>query len=715
MIFCQRFPSRVQYYFVMMMQKKKLFAKLFKNQKGQVALFVALIFQVLFAFFAMLINVGLLVHHKINLQNSVDLAAYYGAMKQAEILNFVAHTNYQIRQSWKLLSYRYRHIGNFGYLAYQGIEDNTNSVGVDLPTFCTLYYPFTHMNPSDSTKENYCKDNERAMSIPLPGKPSFVSGNFVVNPFIAFQSGVINFSEAVRQQVKSDCAQKSPLSIYSLYRFIFAYKLDVYNRKKILYKMANRMSKSTDDFKDFDGESVKEGVEKTLKNNLTYQNKEAKDLEIKFFNSMGAGECRSLGGDEMPPGWLNEISVYPVYQAFVGVCHGGTSVNYVPRLINANGFDPANEPDLTGSPFWPNIKGMNPYVQEPDGSNPAQKMWKSTLGFEKNPWCMSYVGVEAKTTPQIPFSPFGQVTLRAKAYAKPFGGSVGPWYKKQWSQSSKMSDQGDDVEKISPTRIIPPDSFADTSDPRLRADYPRYIGDDIGTKSRMNITQFNSVIKKHYSGMQMDLRWWDEIVDPNRWIDSPGTDGDILAWDIDKNSPPPVMRDAELAVIAPTNFDAAYFSIEPDFYRNYYLRLINSKSSENQFDFNIRGDLGMRKNTEGWKIWSIKEMIKRVQDKNIIDVQNILKYYVKAWPELLTGFKAKGPEEPSLSPDYFGKCENASIPDDRGPEFATTGNCYAGGRVGYSVKIVDGEYLRKSDLELGGKGVTGSIKNQPGF
>ncbi len=36
--------------------------KIIQNQKGQVAIFVALIFQVIFVFFAILINVGLLVH-----------------------------------------------------------------------------------------------------------------------------------------------------------------------------------------------------------------------------------------------------------------------------------------------------------------------------------------------------------------------------------------------------------------------------------------------------------------------------------------------------------------------------------------------------------------------------------------------------------------------------------------------------------------------------
>src|ERR1035437_6044891 len=85
-----------------------------RNQRGQAAILVALMFNVLFVFFAMTINVALVVHDKINLQNSADLAAYYAAAKQAEILDVIAHENYMIRQAWKLLSWRYRVLGTMG-------------------------------------------------------------------------------------------------------------------------------------------------------------------------------------------------------------------------------------------------------------------------------------------------------------------------------------------------------------------------------------------------------------------------------------------------------------------------------------------------------------------------------------------------------------------------------------------------------------------------
>ena len=87
-----------------------------RTATGQMAIFAILIFQSLFFLFAMSLNVALVVHDKINLQNSADLAAYYGAMKQAEMMNAIAHINYQIRQSWKLLAWRYRVLLRAGIL-----------------------------------------------------------------------------------------------------------------------------------------------------------------------------------------------------------------------------------------------------------------------------------------------------------------------------------------------------------------------------------------------------------------------------------------------------------------------------------------------------------------------------------------------------------------------------------------------------------------------
>ena len=85
-----------------------------KLKRGQIVVFMVLIFQMLFVFISMMVNIGLVVHDKINLQNAVDLSAIYGAQRQAEILNALAHINYQIRQSYKLMAWRYFILGNLG-------------------------------------------------------------------------------------------------------------------------------------------------------------------------------------------------------------------------------------------------------------------------------------------------------------------------------------------------------------------------------------------------------------------------------------------------------------------------------------------------------------------------------------------------------------------------------------------------------------------------
>ena len=149
---------------------------LITGNKGQVALFVALIFQVLFLFFAMIVNVGLVVHHKINLQSSADMAAYYGAMKQAELLNTIGHINYQMRQSWKLLAWRYRVLGAAGdelrhpykyWGSDKGIKPNMDSEdsndtngNFSQPPFCITYNPFNEsiVPPGEST----CKKTARS-------------------------------------------------------------------------------------------------------------------------------------------------------------------------------------------------------------------------------------------------------------------------------------------------------------------------------------------------------------------------------------------------------------------------------------------------------------------------------------------------------------------------------------------------------------------------
>ena len=70
------------------------------------------------------------------------MAAYYGAKQQAEVLNAMAHINYQMRQNWKLLAWRYRVLGT---LVQDAGQHNSHPPG-SLPYWC----------PQNKTKNIHC-------------------------------------------------------------------------------------------------------------------------------------------------------------------------------------------------------------------------------------------------------------------------------------------------------------------------------------------------------------------------------------------------------------------------------------------------------------------------------------------------------------------------------------------------------------------------------
>ena len=688
-----------------------------ENQRGQVAIFVAFVFQVLFVFFAMIVNVGLLVHHKINLQNSVDFAAYYGAMKQAETLNAIAHINYQIRQSYKLMMFRYRELGTAGdlenhpWLSQQRTFRPGNEVESALtykPSYCISYTPFDFMGNT----ETYCK-NAGGVNIPLPGRINLVSSNFLVSPILSFQNQVQQAFELATQKGIDACKRSSNIAYYSLARFVYGYKMDIATRKRTIIKLANDLSQANNDFKDIDGLSVRDGVKMVLEKNLTPQNKEGlKATDFRFLNSMGGGSCGAGGGEMSPPAWLQEVFVMPLYLVMEADCPNmseNVRIQFLPKFINSG--RPTDRPSQANyDPVYANsIDQLLPYVQEPSSASALGALYRTSMGFEKNPWCMSYIAVEAETTPSLPFSPLGSVRLKARAFAKPFGGRIGPWHREKWSSGALYSDQGKEADPLLPERVLPTNTQPELAADRNRGNYSRFIGDTLGVNSKMFSGYMAKGIYGAVANQVLSLSWWDHLTEDGQGIEKLGSPGNTLAWDKRNNTAPGRMRELETMVVAPNQFEAAYYSIEPDFYRNYLVRLLKR---ENEFGFNILGDHGSIKTSgdKRLKEFSVKEQVKTLRESGLLDGGSVLTYFVREFGELLTSYQSLSPKQHILDESRFGQC-SLPVPDEAPAERATPGNCIEGGRTGYAVKIVDGEFLKRTDLELGGPGVSGAIKN----
>ena len=725
---------------------KRFWSQLRGNQRGQVALFIALIFQVLFVFFAMMINVGLLVHHKINLQNSVDLAAYYGAMKQAETLNVIAHTNYQIRQSWKLLNFRTRQLGGYG--ASQGAQTFPGRVlGQSPPAdqfsnlapgFCIVYPLFnTVANTGDYCKASGTWGNGNNVSLEFQHPTAPVTNNpllalvSVLDPGIAaFFGSIAAAFNSVSNTLQASCSVATEINYFTLGRFVYAYKRDISTRKRLILSLASNMSRSDANGPlDIDGQPYKTGIQQTLLKNLTYQNKTGL-TEIKFYNSLSNSRCSApttgnLGYSR--PFWISEINVYPYYYALLSECPGNQTTLSITE-IHADGT-PQVQYSLNptkDTQNGPKYAAANKFFHDNTEEEGVPSYYNTSIGFEKNPWCPAFVGVEAQAKPEIPFSPFGSITLKATAYAKPFGGTIGPWYAKSWPSPTSAISGTDaaDVAMNLPRWLPPANPSPEIPFPSQGAmiDYPRYVGDGIGSRSSLTEWAFGEAITSYFGNKNppiMSLGWWTGLADNNDLIEKPGTSGDILAYSsTDSNSQ--MMRELEVAAISPDQYDVSYYSIEPDFYDNYLTRLTASSAYSTLGQMQgvpLRGDLGSRMNDSTLKKFSVLDQISTLQKSKLYPfVTSSANYYVQNtgnFREYLTGFKNwVSATTPTPLSQIFGKCSTPlSVPSS--PGVATTGMCNGGGRVGYSVKLVDQDVVQSSAQlsGVGGAGTSGQILN----
>ena len=526
----------------------------FLGQKGQMALFVALIFQVLFVLFSMVVNVGLLIHHKINLQNSVDLAAYYGAQKQAEMLNALAHINYQIRQSWKLLSWRVRVDGSVGYymqgpgrgfLAYGDINQDNKpyTLLAEVPPFTCVSHPNGWLWESGDPT-NWCY--RPGLSVPRISVSEVIGG---LSSGAAFANAVLSRSDAIAfDRIQQDnCEAIGRINWRTAALYLVAYRLEQAMRKEALYLLAHNLSRNLQHgggILDVKGGSVYEGMFKTLKKNLSSANRKGL-TRARFFNSLSSPRCRGTSSREKPPHWLSEINVIPLVLYAESICGGPSSIIRLKLLSEGKSRHANNSND----------ESLDILAQESSG------LLQSSLGVEKNPWCMAYTGVEVSTKPRVPFSPFGAISLRARAFAKPFGGRMGPWFHAKWPRDSFFS-KGESRTRTDPhlpPRIIsgdpPPDDPRDfRTTQQFIPNYSRYVGDPVGLKSLFFL---NKMLEKvAFSSKSKQWHDWAHILEGKG----------LLISDLTNSG----NRNLEIANVAPNLFDAHYYSIQPDFFKVYW-------------------------------------------------------------------------------------------------------------------------------------------------
>ncbi len=648
------------------------------KESGQMAIFIALIFQVLFVLFAMIINVGMIVHDKINLQNSVDLAAYYAAQRQAEQLNAIAHSNYQIRQAWKLLSWRVRVLGDLGN------DEHPMNQPLGTPSDTQTVASTTNPYPTVCIKNNLWENNGgqnlcHSTQLTIPEIPSVP----LIAAFLPWNIVATAKVDQYKNDFNSSCNGAGPANYEMAVRWISGFRMQVRKSKVHIREIADMMSSSASDFRDIRGDLVSDGVQQTLLNNLTRANRDSLGKNFHIFNSLASGGGRK--------NWLNEIVIYPNFPyidfAASGPCAGS------PKWISMNSGIPNN---CSNCAPW-----METARTEPPDPNDE---YHSILGFEKNPWAMAYVGVTAQTAPTKPFLPFGKpITLTATAFAQPFGGRVGPWMYKNWQTGAFKSSGNFPAERVDQLVPEPVDQnqlaalgsaqYANLAIPN----YSRFPGDSLGLRSKLALT----VMRKSFlsKGGTILLSYYAEIPD--------GTGTDNLPQITQANIPGiqiqslgqtgmPWIREYEVAAMAPDLFDITYFSIDPRYAENY---IPNKSTPLNQGNY----DWGANAQTIYTNIEN------HIAAANAIDDPNMAFYMVNDKSQLLTAWLPTDAYKyfpTNAFPELFGVCKAEG-------KYPVPG-CAQGGRVGYSVRIISRDYLKSNQHKLGGPGAgVAAIMNPP--
>jgi Flp pilus assembly protein TadG len=90
------------------------FFRVIKSNRGQLSIFMGITLILVMGMLAFIVNIGLFVKAKINLQNAVDAAAFSGAATQARQLTNIAYVNWEMRNTYKEWMFKYYILGQMG-------------------------------------------------------------------------------------------------------------------------------------------------------------------------------------------------------------------------------------------------------------------------------------------------------------------------------------------------------------------------------------------------------------------------------------------------------------------------------------------------------------------------------------------------------------------------------------------------------------------------
>ena len=447
-----------------------------KNARGQISIFFATTVLVLITFIAFIVNIGVFVKAKMNLQNAVDAAAFAGASVQARQLTNIGYLNWEMRNVYKEWMFKYYVLGNIALPVVENGASGTSdfmmepySSGTD--TVSDFYnVPSVCVDFQASGNVSTCK---KAM---VPGLPRFSR-----TEVMGLEETMDTFVSSLSAEKAKDCAIRTSLNFFTNFTWgfnvtdetgslsyssliedapevatnrpgAFPAALELAMRIRQLEKQVNRPPYTGGVCLGGGGVNCNEGdIQQLVSNDPSPSNERVYKAFFSGFRNLGSHDCSGDGdgNDEFKCFFtLKELPLNSYISGF----------EFSPSNVLIPGNNPSNREKhyldlklqyINFATFFTMLAPNTTGRQNPDGSyevgnfevngvkaeNTAECVSTKVgmpipgypLGYVKNPDVMTYYAVKGQTRFLGRFSPFTRAfTLTAYAAAKPFGGRIGP-------------------------------------------------------------------------------------------------------------------------------------------------------------------------------------------------------------------------------------------------------------------------------------------------
>jgi hypothetical protein len=395
------------------------------SEKGQISIMVGVMMSTFILFFAFVINTGMLVNAKINLQNAADLAAYAGAAVQARQMTQISYLNYEMRRQWKKLLFRLYVVGNMsqdgfprtpggsGAMVYK--PNNGSAVNYGIPSTCIIF----------NSRDNYCHITDLE-KIEIPPQTFLDSVTDTLR-------GQLQSLEEIRQNTcKATGLTNKMLNVYWLFNADpmltslssagnTALAQDQFNASRIIQGLTYGLGIVP-------RELILRFRIKTLNAYVNSPNQKSINREM----------VENLSKSADPASFERTIQAfYSAYYTLGNHSFPGASImldEMLPgdtssaNLLQLKDIKQRVDTFVIDFSIGGNIGGAASRVGNDCKAMmiPISLAKPLVVGVYKDPTVMTYYAVRVKAKARILFSPFGDIEMKAYAAAQPFGSRIGP-------------------------------------------------------------------------------------------------------------------------------------------------------------------------------------------------------------------------------------------------------------------------------------------------